>query len=67
MELHVEPCRCGHDRAHHADRDNMLQVVPLSMTEADADGAERPLPVTVRGAGACTIEGCACREFSDAP
>jgi hypothetical protein len=62
----TERCQCGHLRKHHADRDNRLEVVPLSKTEADFEGEERHSATTVAGAGACTIAGCDCRQFSDA-
>jgi hypothetical protein len=63
-----ERCRCGHPRNQHADRDNRLQLVPLNMTEADDDADERHRPaVMVHGAGACTVAGCSCRQFTDAP
>jgi hypothetical protein len=59
------PCRCGHARRLHADQENPLQVVPLSMTEADAQ--DRPeLPDLVWGAGHCTVAGCGCEQFTDA-
>ncbi len=64
--LWQERCRCGHLRKEHADRDNRLEVVPLSKTEADYEGAERQFATTVQGAGACTIAGCGCRQFVDA-
>jgi hypothetical protein len=67
-ETYVERCRCGHTRKEHADRDNRLEVVPLSMTEADDDADERHrLSVTVHGAGACTVAGCRCTQFTDTP
>lgn len=64
--LWQERCRCGHLRKQHADRDNRLEVVPLSKTEADYEGEERRLATTVQGAGACSIAGCDCRQFVDA-
>jgi hypothetical protein len=63
----VETCECGHSRREHADRDNRLQVVRLSMTEADDEGEERQPAVIVHGAGACTVAGCGCQQFTDAP
>jgi hypothetical protein len=66
-EIWTERCRCGHLRKHHADRDNRLEVVPLSKTEADFEGEERRAATTVSGAGACTIAGCDCTRFTDMP
>src|SRR5262245_49223099 len=63
----AEFCRCQHTRDQHADRENPLQVVPLAMTEADAEDAGEELPLEVRGVGRCTVEGCGCEEFSPAP
>jgi hypothetical protein len=60
-----DPCRCGHTREHHADHVNPLQVVPLALTEANEEDARR-LPVTVYGAGPCTVAGCGCTRFTDA-
>jgi len=67
QEMLAERCRCGHLRKHHADRDNRLEIVPLSKTEADYEGEERRLATTVTGAGACTIASCDCRQFNDLP
>ena len=58
-----EECRCGHPRAQHGDRDNPLEVVPLAMTEADADDEAPELPHLVRGRGPCTVAGCPCQQF----
>jgi hypothetical protein len=64
----VEHCTCGHTRHDHADRDNRLQVVPLSMTEADDEVSEDERPTTmVLGAGACRVAGCGCTQFTAAP
>ncbi len=66
-EMDTEYCRCGHARRAHADRDSALEVVPLSMTEADRDATVGSPSIAVRGGGACTVEGCGCRQFTDAP
>ena len=58
-------CCCGHPRHLHADRESRLQVVPLSMTEADA-GEGPDVPEVVVGAGHCTVAGCGCPQFTDA-
>jgi hypothetical protein len=62
----MERCQCGHLRKQHADRDNRLELVPLSKTEADFEGDERRFGTTVPGGGACTIAGCDCTRFTDA-
>ncbi len=66
QEMWAEPCECGHLRKQHADRDSRLEIVPLSMTEADYHGEEREFATTVQGGGACTVAGCGCKQFSDA-
>ncbi len=65
-EMVTERCRCGHTRREHADRDNALEVVPLSMTEADRDATARSPSVVIAGGGECTVAGCGCRRFTDA-
>ncbi len=60
----AERCRCEHVRNEHADRLNPLQVVPVSMTEADEEPKQQGLSPVVRGVGHCTVEGCDCRQFS---
>ena len=57
-------CQCGHPRHLHVDRDNPLQVVPVSTTEAD-EGDRSEVPALVPGAGRCTVPGCSCQEFTD--
>jgi hypothetical protein len=61
-----ELCRCQHPRDKHADRENPLQVVPLSMTEADEESDAEEVPVYVRGVGPCTVAGCDCQQFTAA-
>ncbi len=58
-----EQCRCGHSKFQHADRDNRLEVVPLSMTEADRERRPPDLPHYVHGLGPCTVKGCHCQQF----
>jgi hypothetical protein len=61
-----EMCRCGHARLQHGDRDNRLEVVPLSMTEADREARPPEIPHLVRGLGPCTMAGCPCEHFAAA-
>jgi hypothetical protein len=58
-----EQCRCGHGRNQHGDRDNRLEIVPLSMTEADREQNPPEMTRNVRGEGPCSVSGCHCRKF----
>ena len=60
----AEVCRCGHGRDQHTDGVNPLEVVPLSMTEADQEERPRGLSTNVHGIGGCTVEGCKCRQYA---